>query len=105
VIERATGTRYHDYLAEKLWKPMGARGAAYVTVDRVGSARAAGGVCVTTRDLARLGQLVLDGGRTRDGPQTIPGEWIDDMHANGDRKAWDDGNFSDLFPNGRYRSC
>lgn len=105
VIERATGIRYHLYLAERLWTPMGARGAAYVTVDRVGTARAAGGVCVTTRDLARLGQLVLDGGRTASGHQAIPSRWIEDMHLNGDRQAWIDGNFADVFANGRYRSC
>lgn len=105
VIERATGVRYHRYLAEKLWKPMGARGGAHVTVDRVGTARAAGGICITTRDLARLGQLVMDGGRATDGRQIIPPAWIDDMHQNGDRQAWVDGNFADMFANGRYRSC
>jgi CubicO group peptidase (beta-lactamase class C family) len=105
VIERATGIRYHRYLTERLWTPMGARGAACVTVDRVGTARAAGGVCVTTRDLARLGQLVLDGGRTVGGHQVIPRAWIDDMHRNGDRQAWIDGNFADVFADGRYRSC
>ena len=62
VVEAAIGQRYHSYLADRLWAPMGARGAAHVTVDRVGAARAAGGVCVTARDLARFGQLVLDGG-------------------------------------------
>lgn len=105
VVERAAGIRYHRFLAERLWRPMGARGAAYVTVDRVGAARAAGGVCITTRDLARLGQLVVDGGRTPGGTQVVPRDWIDDMHANGDRQAWVDGNFADMFANGRYRSC
>src|SRR5690606_5744822 len=87
VVERAAGRRYYRYLAERLWRPMGARGAAYVTVDRVGMARAAGGVCMTTRDLARLGQLVLDGGRNRDGVQVVPQGWIEDMRSNGDRQA------------------
>ena len=72
VIEAAVGQRFHAYLADRLWGPMGARGAAYVTVERVGAARAAGGICVTARDLARFGQLVLDGGLTRDGRELIP---------------------------------
>lgn len=105
VVEQATGTRYHRYLAERLWRPLGAKGAAYVTVDRVGTARAAGGVCVTTRDLARLGQMILDDGRAGDGTQVVPKAWIDDMRQNGDRQAWVDGNFSDMFADGRYRSC
>lgn len=105
VVERAVGVRYHRYLADRLLAPMGARGAAYVTVDRAGTARAAGGICLTTRDLARLGQLVLDGGRSRTGGQVVPQGWIDDMRRNGSRQAWVDGNFADMFPAGRYRSC
>lgn len=102
VIERAVGRRYHAYLAEKLWRPMGARGSAYVTVDREGTARAAGGICATARDLARLGQIVLRGGMA-DGHQVVPRAWIDDIAANGDRRlfAREDGS----FPNGHYRSC
>ena len=105
VIERATGLRFHRYLAERLWGPMGAQGAAYVTVDRAGTARAAGGLCVTVSDLARLGQLVLDGGKARDGRQVVPAGWIDDLRNNGSREAWRIGNFADTFENGRYRSC
>ncbi|WP_157015139.1 serine hydrolase domain-containing protein [Mesorhizobium xinjiangense] len=105
VVERATGRRYHAYLGEKLWGAMGARGAGEVTIDREGTARAAGGVCVTARDLARLGQLVMENGRGPDGAQVIPAAWIDDMRSNGDRKAWTTGNFADVFADGRYRSC
>ena len=104
VIERATGVRLHDYIATRLWGPMGARGAGYVSVDGVGSARAAGGMCVTARDLARFGELVLAGGG-RNGRQVIPADWIADMRRNGDRQAWIDGNFAASFPEGRYRSC
>jgi CubicO group peptidase (beta-lactamase class C family) len=104
VIERATSVRLHDYIATRLWKPMGALGSAYVSVDRVGAVRAAGGMCVTARDLARLGELVLNGGN-RDGVQIIPAEWVADMRANGNRDAWVRGNFAASFPMGRYRSC
>ena len=105
VIEAAVGQRYHTYLADRLWGPMGARGAAHVTVERVGSARAAGGICVTARDLARFGQLVLDGGSTRDGRELIPQGWVADMRSNGDREAWRKGNDAHVFSKGRYRSC
>jgi CubicO group peptidase (beta-lactamase class C family) len=105
VIERATGIRYHRYLAERLWAPMGAAGAASVTVDRVGTARAAGGVCVTVSDLAHLGQLVLEDGLNAHGMRVIPSDWIADMRRNADPDAWRIGNFADMFENGRYRSC
>ena len=105
IVERAAGVRFPTYLAERLWEPMGATGSAYVTVDRAGSSRAAGGICITAADLARLGLLILDGGRTADGAQIIPADWIDDMRASGDRQAWVDGDFFYMFPEGRYRSC
>jgi len=103
VLQVATGRRFHDYLAERLWRPMGAKGPAYITLDRIGSARAAGGFCVTARDLARFGQLVLDGGVV-DGTRLIPAGWIDDMRKNGDQRAWLAGNFKADFPHGNYRS-
>jgi CubicO group peptidase (beta-lactamase class C family) len=105
VIEAAVGQRFHAYLADRLWAPMGARGAAHVTVERVGTARAAGGICVTARDLARFGQLVLDGGSTADGRELIPQAWVADMRSNGNRKAWQKGNDAHVFREGRYRSC
>lgn len=105
VIERAAGIPYHRYLAERLWAPMGGAGAASVSVDRVGTARASGGISMTARDLARFGQLLLDDGRTAAGAQVIPAAWIADMCANGDRQAWVTGNFWDMFLEGRYRSC
>jgi CubicO group peptidase (beta-lactamase class C family) len=104
VLEVATGRRFNDYVADRLWAPLGARGGAYVTVDRVGAARVAGGICVTARDLARFGQLVLDGGATADRRQLIPAGWIADMRENGDRKAWRRGNDAHVFRGGRYRS-
>ena len=53
LIERATGERYADVLSTRLWKPLGAKNHASVTVDAEGTARAAGGISVTARDLAR----------------------------------------------------
>lgn len=97
VYERASGKRYADLLSDLLWKPMGAERSAYFTVDRFGAPRAAGGVCVTTRDLARLGQLLVQGGQ-RNGQEIIPQTWIDDITLNGDPEAWKQGEFVALYP-------
>ena len=56
VVERASGRRYADLMSERLWMPMGAKADALVTVDSEGTARAAGGVSVAARDLARVGE-------------------------------------------------
>ena len=37
---------------------MGAKGNAEITVDAIGTPRTAGGVSMTARDLARLGELL-----------------------------------------------
>lgn len=105
VIERATGERYADLMGRLLWAPAGAGRPAYITVDRLGAPRAAGGMCVTARDLARIGQLIVGNGR-RDGHQVLPERWIDDIERNGDPEAWDAGDFAPFLP-GRpmhYRS-
>ena len=99
IIERATGTRYADLMSQHLWQPMGAGDSAYITVDRLGAPRAAGGMCVTARDLARVGQLIVDGGMAGT-TQVIAPEWIDDLFNAGDPAAWAKGDFVDYF-NGR----
>ena len=105
VIERATGERYADLMSELIWKPMGAARSAYITVDRLGAPRCAGGVCTTARDLARVGQLMVQGG-ARGSAQIIPESWIDDITRNGDPDAWAAGNGVAFFPGLplRYRS-
>ena len=105
VIERAAGRRYTDLVSELLWRPMGATADAYITIDRLGAPRAAGGMCATLRDLALVGQLVANRGR-RDGRQIVPADWIDDILTGGDPAAWDAGDFAPYFPDieAHYRS-
>jgi CubicO group peptidase (beta-lactamase class C family) len=97
VIERATGEHYADLVSELLWRPMGAAHGAYITVDRLGAPRCAGGFCATARDLARLGLLVAQGGRYA-GKQIVPSSWIEDILTRGDPQAWDAGDFVKYFP-------
>jgi CubicO group peptidase (beta-lactamase class C family) len=101
VIERATGGRYADLMSELLWKPLGAERSAYITVDRLGAPRCAGGMCTTLRDLAGVGQMMVEGGRG-----IVPREWLDDLERGGERAAWDAGNFAYIFPGlpMRYRA-
>jgi len=96
VIERASGRRYAELMSELVWKPLGAERSAYITVDRLGAPRTAGGMCATLRDLARVGQWLI----ARRSP------WFDDIESGGERAAWDAGPFVEYFPGlpMRYRS-
>ncbi len=96
-IERATGQTFAQLVSDLLWKPMGAEAPAYITLDRRGAPRCTGGMCMTARDLARIGQLMIQGG-VRAGRQVIPGAWIDDVLHNGDSRAWKEGEFARAFP-------
>jgi CubicO group peptidase (beta-lactamase class C family) len=96
VIENATGRRYADLVSELLWKPAGAEYPAYITVDRKGAPRTAGGMCTTLRDLARVGLFLIEN----------PSAWIDDLERGGDPKAWAAGDLAPYFGGLplRYRS-
>ena len=103
IIERASGERLAKLMSEKLWQPMGAEKNAYVTVDRKGAARTAGGICVIPRDLLRFGELVRNRGFAG-GREVIPSSWIDDCSQGGDREAWQRGDSAKEFVDGRYRN-
>lgn len=103
ILERVSGMKFAELVSELLWKPMGAESDALVAVDAEGSARAAGGMCVVLRDLARIGQLVL-----HDGDGIVPKEWIEDMLHGGSQEAFAAGpwapRFNTLFDSVSYRS-
>jgi len=106
-IERATGRSFASLVATLLWKPLGASGETFITVDARGAPRCTGGFCATLRDFARLGQLVLANGR-RDSTSIVPADWIDDIRQNGDTEAWRQGQWAGSFAaisrNMHYRS-
>lgn len=96
VIERAAGEPFAALASRLLWAPMGAERDAFITTDGAGSPRCTGGLCATVRDFARVGQLVLQGGR-RDGAAVVPGGWLEDIAINGDREAWQAGEWGERY--------
>jgi CubicO group peptidase (beta-lactamase class C family) len=87
VIERASGRRYADLISEVLWKKVGAERSAYITVDRLGAPRCAGGVCATLRDLARVGQWMVE----------ERSDWMTSVATTADRNAWAAGDLARYF--------
>jgi hypothetical protein len=103
VLERAGGDRLANLMSRYLWQPMGAEADAYITVDRKGAARTAGGICVLPRDLLRFGELVRNRGYAN-GQQVIPERWIKDCSDGGSLDAWERGESAKEFPAGSYRN-
>ncbi|WP_296747662.1 serine hydrolase [Mesorhizobium sp.] len=104
LVERASGKRVNELLSEKLWLPLGAASEMSVTVDMEGTARTAGGMSMTPRDLARIGEMMRQGG-TANGRRILPEAWVRDTVATGgSHEAWQRGTMVFLFPKGRYRN-
>jgi CubicO group peptidase (beta-lactamase class C family) len=77
VISRATKTSLSDYVAAKLWQPMGAEAPASWILDTRGNEVAYCCFNATLRDYARLGGLLADDG-VWNGSQIIPKQWVHD---------------------------
>jgi CubicO group peptidase (beta-lactamase class C family) len=77
VLERATGERVSDYLASRLWQPMGAEADATWSLDShtSGFEKMESGLNAIARDYARFGLLFADGGRVG-GRQVVPEAWV-----------------------------
>jgi CubicO group peptidase (beta-lactamase class C family) len=99
VLERAAGRCIADLMSDLFWRPLGAFSDASITVDRIGTARTAGGISVTPRDLARVGELVRVGGA-----DIVSQAWISELWTGGSRETWAAGNQAQLFPGGSYRN-
>lgn len=104
LLERASGERFTDLMREKLWLPLGAVSEASIGVDMEGTARTAGGISVTPRDLARVGEMMRQGGMAN-GRRIVPEAWVRDTTVTGgSSQAWQRGLMVPLFPKGRYRN-
>ena len=105
VCERAADTRMADLISQLIWTPIGAEHDADITCDQLGSAVHDGGMSAVARDLARFGQMLLDGGLV-DGRVVVPGGWLlDSWEPPADvRKAFATTDNAAVLPNGWYRN-
>lgn len=101
LLARSTGQPINELLAERIWRRIGAEREAFYTVDSIGTPFAGGGFNTTLRDLARLGQLVLQDGEW-DGEQIIPAAAIERIRRGGDRGQFARAGYAQL-PGWSYR--
>ena len=84
ILENVSGRPFSELLSDELWAALGAESDAFVTVDAEKFAYANGGFCVTLRDLARFGRMLLNDGVGADGSQLVPRAWIEDIRRGGE---------------------
>jgi len=77
IVSAATGQASYDYMMREVLAPLGCRDTAYQPegIDSNRDIRIGGSMLISCRDLARLGQLYLDGGRWN-GEQFIAANYI-----------------------------
>jgi CubicO group peptidase (beta-lactamase class C family) len=110
VCERAAGQPMAELISALVWAPMGAEHEARLIHDGAGSAVHDGGLCATARDVARFGQMLLDGGAVPNGTgstrRIVPPRWLRDGWAvDADvRGAFAASPAEAAFPGGWYRN-
>ena len=101
IIAQVTGKSVSTLLSDRIWTKMGAEQDAYYTVDSIGTPYAGGGLNAGLRDMARIGQLMLDGGLVN-GERIIPQGAIDSIRGGGDKQAFEKAGYS-LLKGWSYR--
>ena len=74
IVERKSGKRLMEFLKERLFDPLGME-SPWSTVSPSGTACGGWGMNMTTRDLAKFGQFLLNGG-TWEGKRVMSADWI-----------------------------
>ena len=107
VAEEVTGQRFTDLFSDRIWSRIGVEHDADIIVDPAGFPTVEGGMCVTPRDFARFGQMMLQRGMVG-GAQVVPGEWTDRV-LDADPVLIDHYRKSDAadpaHPNAYYHDC
>ena len=78
IVRKATGRTLDEFARETLFQPLGITGVEWVRVK--GDSDAGGGLRLRPRDMAKIGQLVLAGGRWNDS-QIVSKAWIETSTA------------------------
>ncbi len=75
LLVHSTGRSVTQYMQEKLYEPMGMESPGYWLLDSKGLEMAFGGLNMTARDFAKMGELFRNGGNWK-GKQLVPEAWV-----------------------------
>lgn len=103
IVERVGGATVAEQLQRRIWGRMGMEQDAYYQVDAVGTPFAGGGLNASLRDLARFGQMMLQGGRWH-GKQIIPSEVVEDIRFGSNVAPFAASDYGKKLPGWSYRN-
>ncbi|WP_298450852.1 serine hydrolase [uncultured Marinobacter sp.] len=95
LIARTTGKSVAELLSERIWSRLGTEREAFFTVDSIGTPFAGGGFNATLRDMARLGQMMLDEGQVS-GEQIIPAAAVASIRNGGKKETFAKADYTTL---------
>jgi len=106
IVGRVTGQPFSRLFSDRIWSRLGTERDAYIIRDAIGMEMAGAGFNATARDLARVGQLLLDDG-VCDGQQIIAPEVIATIREGGDKAAFARGMVEapPVWHGWSYRAC
>ncbi len=87
LINRATGKAVSEVFSERIWSKLGAEKDGYVINGRDGTESWGGGFNGTARDMARFGQMILQGG-IANARQIVPSIVVEGFRSGGNRSAF-----------------
>ena len=87
LTNRVTGKSVSEVFGERIWSKLGVERSGYVITGRDGTESWGGGFNGTARDLARFGQMLLQGGIAQ-GRQLVPTEVVEGFRAGASRDAF-----------------
>jgi hypothetical protein len=102
VIARVSGQNVAQLLSERIWSRLGAEQDAYMSVDSIGTPFAGGGLNAGLRDLARIGEMMRNEGRSN-GTQILPPEVVTDIRNGASREDFAKAGYR-LLPGWSYRN-
>ncbi|GAB2656120.1 serine hydrolase domain-containing protein [Vibrio panuliri] len=98
ITQRAVGKHWTEYFQEKIWEKGQFTSDTSIMVDKERTVIACGSMGMTTRDFANMGDIWAHDGKSQNGTQVVPKEWLDNVWAGNDevKAAWAKGKEAPL---------
>lgn len=102
IIANVTGRSLVDNINLEIWSKLGTECDAYYMLDGAGAPWATGGINACARDMARFGQMMLNGGHFG-GRRIVPDSVVRKIRTLGDPDAFARGPRASTYRGGAYR--